>query len=321
MTSLFNSRFLHGQDSEYDSLLAVYLKLDSAWIAEFENDSLNIFAILDNLVSSRPKSQLAIRSSYNSQVYNAGRDYDIDQYSFSNGISYYHKSGIYADLSGLYYSSISPHYNATSVTLGFSNFISTKWGFNVNATRTFYHELEEDASFNNTLNYNLGVSTFYYSKYVIMGLDYAYSFGSENTKAHRLVPSITFAPKLNTKGFLKRFKFNPIVYATFGTETLYTEQYNYLVARSLIQKIGRERFLRALQNEDERLLNLIYDTQISKYFGPLNIQMTFPIQYHYKKFTGLVSYNVNMPIKMPGEDLDERMSGYFGVSLYYLFSQ
>ncbi len=310
---------MHAQDSEYDSLLEVYLKLDSVWLAEIERDSLNIFSLLDSLVAIQQPSQLVVRTNYNSQVFNAGRSYGIDQYAFNSGISYYHRSGVYADISGQYYSGISPHYNATSVTLGYSNFFSNKWGYNLSASHSFYHELEESTSLNNTLKNSLGMSTFYYTKYITLGLDYIYSFGSENTDAHRLVPSLTIKPKLKAKGLLKRFKINPMLYMTFGTQTLYTEQYNNLVVRNIIQEIGLRAFLIAYRNNNPTLLDLIYEVDESSQFGPLNLQVTIPVQYTYKKFTASISYNINMPITLPSEILEEDKSSYVGVSVYYVF--
>ena len=318
--NIFSSRFSHAQDSEYDSLLAVYLKLDSIWLAEIENDSLNIFSLMDSLTSAAQSSQLSLRSSYNSQVYNAGRDYGIDQNTMGGGLSYYHKSGLYADISGQYYSEISPHYNATNVTIGYSNFLSTEFAYNLSIGHTFYHELNESASFNNTLNNGLGLGAFYYSKYVTFGLDYTYSFGSDGIRAHRLVPSLMIAPKLKARGVLSKFKFNPIIYATIGSETIYTEQYNNLVIRNLISKFGREAFFRALRNENEDLLNLISETTESDYFGALNLQFTFPLKYTHKNFSGILSYNLNLPNALPDEILEETMNGYFGVSVYYLIN-
>ena len=317
---MINSRISYAQDSEYDSLLAVYLKLDSIWLAEIESDSLNIFSLLDSLTSTPQQSQLVIRSSYNSQVYNAGRDYGIDQYTIGSGLSYYHKSGLYADISGQYYSEISPHYNATNVTIGYSNFLSSKLAYNLSLGHTFYHELDENTSFNNTLNNNLGLGAFYYSKHLTFGLDYTYSFGSEGISAHRLVPSLIIAPKMNTRGVLSKFKFNPIIYATIGSETIYTEQYNNLVIRNIINKFGREAFFRALRNENEDLLNLILETSESDYFGPLNLQFTFPLKYTHKNFSAILSYNLNLPNALPDETLEERVNGYFGLSVYYLFN-
>lgn len=319
LIAFFSSRFLHAQDAEYDSLLLVYLKLDSVWLAEIENDSLNIFNLLDSLDSYEPLSQLAVRSSYNSQVYNAGRSYGIDQYSFGSGISYYHKSGVYADVSGQYYSGISPHFNATALTIGYSGFLS-KFGYSLGLSHTVYHELEENSTFNNTLNNSIAVGAFYYTKSVTFGLDYNYSFGSESTDAHRLVPSLTITPKIKAKGFLKHFKSNPSVYMTFGSEALYTEQYNNLVVRNLIRKFGRERFLRAYNNGNEELLNLIYDVEEANHFGPLNFQISIPIQFTYKKVTSSISYNINLPIALPDEVLDKKVTGYFGVSVHYFLS-
>lgn len=320
MTIIFSSRFSHAQDSEYDSLLAVYLKLDSMWLAEIESDPLNIFSLLDSLLSEPHRSQLVLRSNYQSQVYNAGRDYGIDQYTLGGGISYYHKSGLYADFSGQYYSEITPHYNASNVTIGYNDFISTQFGYSLSLGHTFYHELDESTSFNNTLNNNLGLTAFYYSKYFTFGIDYNYSFGVDNISGHRLVPSLMITPKMKTRGILSKFKFNPIVYSTIGSETIYTEQYNNLVIRNIIREIGRERFFRAVNNENEGLLNLIYETNESDYFGPLNLQFSLPIKYTHKNFSGVLSYNLNLPIALPDEILEETVSDYLGLSVYYLFN-
>jgi hypothetical protein len=320
MISLFISRLSRAQDAEYDSLLSVYMRLDSIWLSEIENDSLSIFAIIDSMAAYKVRSQFTLRSSYNSQVYNSGRTYDIDQYGWSNGISYYHKSGIYLDLSGQYYSGIDPKYNATSLSIGYSDFITPKFGYGFNLSHAFYHELEESTVINNTLNNNIGISSYYSTKHLTLGLDYTYSFGSEGTTAHRVVPSLMITPSFSAKGFFKRFKFNPLVFATFGSETLYTEQYNNLVARNIIRKIGKERFLRNFQDEDKRLLNLIYDTETSNYFGPLNIEISLPLRYNHKNFSTTLSYNINLPIAIPEESLDDTINGYLGLSLYYRFS-
>src|SRR5690349_516475 len=65
-------------------------------------DTLSIVDLIDSLLTldDELKSQLAVRVGYNSNVLEAGRTLGIENFGLSPAISYYHKSGLYADLTG-----------------------------------------------------------------------------------------------------------------------------------------------------------------------------------------------------------------------------
>ena len=63
-------------------------------------DSLSIFYMIDSLLQQGDlnTSQLALRVSYNSNVLSTGRTLGIENFGLSPGVSYYHKSGLFADV-------------------------------------------------------------------------------------------------------------------------------------------------------------------------------------------------------------------------------
>src|SRR5688500_15690403 len=84
-------------------------------------DSLSIFHLIDSLLQQGDfeASQLAVRLSYNSNVMSTGRTLGIDNFGLSPGVSYYHKSGLYADLSGFWSKNFDPAYYLTVTSLGY----------------------------------------------------------------------------------------------------------------------------------------------------------------------------------------------------------
>lgn len=299
------------------------------WLSEIKNDSLSFFSLLDSLLLFEPQSQLAIRANYNSKIFSSGRDYGISQYGIIGGVSYYHKSGAYADISGQYYSGIEPNFNATNITLGYSSFANLKWSYVVNYSHTFYKQLEDELSIENALNNTIGVSTCYSLKYLMIGVDYQYYFGTENIDGHRITPNLLISPKVKTKGFLNHFKVNPSIYFAFGTETLYQSQYAYLRPGEIEDDqltLLRIRYRRAedprvkdylRQQIHQRIAELTYTETSTNVFGLLNMLVTLPLQYSTKNFTASINYNINMPFALPGEELDEKTSGYFSLSMLY----
>src|SRR5689334_14305498 len=99
--TIWTASFCHLQAQEADTSL-LRLPTDSAFTY---SDSLDIFNLIDSLLTmeeNAPHSQLAVRLAYNSNVFYAGRTLGIDQFGLSPGISYYHKSGLYADVSAFW---------------------------------------------------------------------------------------------------------------------------------------------------------------------------------------------------------------------------
>ena len=88
-------------------------------ILSFE-DSLSIFTLIDSLLQNAEveSSQFGIRLAYNSNVLSAGRTLGIENFGLSSGLSYYHKSGFYGDLSGFWSKDFDPKYYLTIASVG-----------------------------------------------------------------------------------------------------------------------------------------------------------------------------------------------------------
>src|SRR5690349_16885518 len=129
-TCLLAASTLFSKAQDADSLLLS--GIDDA--LSFE-DSLSIFSTIDSLLQMGDlnASQLAVRLSYNSNVMSAGRTLGIQNFGLAPGISYYHKSGLYADVSGYWSQDFEPTYYLTITSLGymhsFSKYFSIMGGY------------------------------------------------------------------------------------------------------------------------------------------------------------------------------------------------
>ena len=97
-------------------------------LADEELDTLGLFQLLDSLIEleSLRSSQFSLHLGYISEVSNAGRTLDVKQYGFNPGISYFHKSGLYGDVTGYWNSDLDPHYDLTVVSLGYVGHLISK---------------------------------------------------------------------------------------------------------------------------------------------------------------------------------------------------
>ncbi len=156
---------------------------------EDEMDSLSIFNLIDSLftLDTSPSSELNIRAGFTTNVTSAGRDYNLNQSGLSPGISYYHKSGFFADLAGYWNSGVTPNYNPTVLSAGYlGNFRNPKWSYSVDAEKWFYNP--KDSS-NNPLTYSLGGSVSYDFKWGFSSVDYSFLFGDET--ANRIITNLS----------------------------------------------------------------------------------------------------------------------------------
>lgn len=156
---------------------------------EEEMDSLSIFNLIDSLftLDVKPSSELNVRFGFTTNVTSAGRDYDISQSGVSPGISYYHKSGLYADLAGYWNSGIEPNYNPTILSAGYlGTFKNPQWSFSVDAEKWFYNP--KDSS-ENPLAYSAGGSLSYDFTWGFASVDYSFLFGDET--ANRIITNLS----------------------------------------------------------------------------------------------------------------------------------
>lgn len=272
---------------ELDSLLA-------------QKDATSILALLDSLInlpSPSIKSQMLVRLGYNSNVVSASRTLGFNQFGLAPGLSYYHKSGLYADVTGYWSPEYDPNYYLTVASLGYLNSPTAWWSFMAEYNQYMYSLTKEDTYI--AYKNSLGISNFFDVKPVTFRFDYQYFFGDK--KAHRISPSVMLTLEKKNIGKVNRISFFPTVSVLLGSEQI-TEMVPY--TRTLIGIVYRIR----------NGLPLYYEKQTTE-FGALNYSFSAPISITVQKWTFMLSYTYNIPKALPGETIDLVNSGYLSASL------
>jgi len=286
-----------------------------------ELGSLSIFDLLDSILNTDfRKSQLAFRIGFTSDVVNAGRDLGANQQGLTPGISYYHKSGFYASALGYWNSQFDPKYNLTVLSTGYFGMIKNKLTYSGSYERTIYHESDSEDDIviddvSNPFTNNIGLGLSYDFKYLYSGIDYSLLFGDDVT--HRLRWSVTGYLKKKNFLFFDYVLFTPDFSLLFGREDI---TFTTLTIFQRLRERGftKQSFRQLDRSVRERILNNIRSDE-GLVFGLMNYGFSFPITFRKGPWSYTMSYNYNIPIELPGEEISLSSSGYFGTSLtYYL---
>lgn len=310
------------QDDDIDLLLHETLSYDSLLLDELAKDSLSILDLIDSLLLTDFRfSSIILRTSYVSDIINAGRDFGVNQYGFSAGLSYYHKTGLFADITSYWNSDIEPHINPTTFTLGYMGVITRNWNFIASYDHYYYsqNELNEFASF--PLTNSLGISSYVDIKFLSVGVDYAFLFGSEH--AHRIRPNIYGTIRIKKVGFIDEIDIFPSASLLLGNSTIYYLNENYQQVQSFIHQMGGwEQYQRFKRNHPNlanyTISNLItYDEEIKNVFGIMNYSFSVPVMIRKGNFTLSVGYYLNIPVPLPGEEIDLNPNSYYNIACLY----
>ncbi len=284
-----------------DSLL---LKNDP-YIAELdamlaEGDTLQLFSLIDSIINLPDpsfKSQLIIRLGYNSNVVAASRTLGFNQFGVAPGASYYHKSGLYADLTSYWSQQYNPNFYLTVGSAGYMNSPTKWWSFMAEYSRYMYSDVSDDIYI--AYKNNVGVSNFFDVKPFTFRLDYQFYFGDK--QAHRINPSVMVNIQKRNLGKITRINFYPTVSVLTGSEQI-TEYIPY--ANTLIGALIRQR----------KGLPLYYE-QTQTEFGILNYSFVAPVSITIKNWFFILSYTYNIPKALPGETITLENSGYVSASV------
>jgi len=326
---------------------------------EAEMDSLSIFNLIESVMNleASPESELNLHLGYTSSVTSAGRDFDINQRGYSPGISYYHKSGIYADLSGYWNSDVEPNYNPTILSFGYLNTLNEKWSYSFDYERWFFNP--NDSS-ENSLTNSLGASINYNLGKIDFGLDYSLLFGKE--AAHRIIGNLGYNINIGKRYFFDNISFYPNVGILYGnadvallriTERSINQTYSEILANltsfenirrkralskiiksasdnEIISTSERRNLMVKLINSDllttpdrialRKIANSIFESEIivlDGSFGLMNYSFSLPLMLSMNKFSFLLSYTYSVPVSLPGEAFDIDPVGFFGASVSY----
>ncbi len=321
---------------------ALFTEEEEALLAELEAmDSTSLFSLIDNLLTYEPiKSTLNVRLGYNGQVTTAGRDLGVNQYGLSPGVSYYHKSGIYGDLSAYWNSEFDPQYHLTVATLGYLGIVSTEWSYNVSYDHSFFNGVE--SSITNSLS--TGVS--WTKKYLSANVNYSYWFGTES--AHRLVPSLSGYFRVKPKNsFITRVVIMPTASVLMGNQSIINVRFNdnetvrrtialtnlndnrirQLIDRGILTRqealavfvIKNSDNLNLTQEQYDHIYDFLYTEETTEAFGIMNYYLTIPVSVYIDKFSVMASYTYNIPVALPGESIELDNTGYLSLGFSYTF--
>ncbi|XOV95119.1 MAG: hypothetical protein ACFHWX_10490 [Bacteroidota bacterium] len=317
-----------------------------------EMDSMSIFNLIDSTLAmgSVRYSELNIRATYSSNVAVAGRNYGINQHGFSPGVSYYHKSGFFGDVTGYWNSAYDPSYSLTMLSAGYFG-IKKNFTYVPSYERWIYND-DESA----TLHNSLGLSLNQRIKFLSAGVDYSYLFGPEH--AHRLIFSLNGYISFKNVWFFDAISIMPNVSALFGSSKVttlrftsertvrnvydenlyyisqgtYSEQKDWLLTafRKVRQsdlstkwKLGMLEYLNSLNNNLETYGTILSPAQLANFeensnpFGLMNWNFSIPVIFTIDHFNISIFYSYNIPKALPGEEFDFDPISYYGASVTY----
>jgi hypothetical protein len=257
-------------------------------------DSLSIFTLIDSLLNLEAlvSSQFAVRLSYNSNVLSAGRTLGIENFGLAPGISYYHKSGFYADLTGYWSRDFDPSYYLTVFSLGYMKDFSKRFSLMAGYDRYFYNLGEGNyIPYRNTLS----VTPILEFKPVSLTANYSYYFGDQT--AHRIMPGISVTLEKRKLGVIDRIAIHPSFFTLLGNEIIFKEELIPYRTRYGIRYSTVE-------------------TQVNV-FGIMNYAISVPLSISYNNWSFSFTYTYSIPRALPGETLIYSENTYLSSSLTY----
>jgi hypothetical protein len=294
-----------GQQAAPDS---VRHRADSATIHQLDNffsqqDSLDIFELIDSLIRTqdiKDESRMAIRLGYNSNIIADNRTFNINQFGLASGMSYYHKSGLYADATQYWSQEYKPNFYLTTASGGYMKNINKWYTLLAEYSHYFYHQ-PSDSTVSVPYTNNVGMSNYFEVGKFVFRLDYYFYFGDK--QAHRIMPSagMNFI-KRKWAGF-DRISFYPNATVLFGSE----QTTSYALYPNPI--------LRLIYNRNHTPKLPLYYPVNKTEFGVMNYSFSIPITMSRKDWTFLLNYTYSIPKSLPGEDLSLQSSGYLSFSI------
>lgn len=265
-----------------------------------EGDTLQLFSLIDSLLNLPDptfKSQLIVRLGYNSNVVAASRTLGFNQFGLAPGVSYYHKSGLYGDITSYWSPEYDPNFYLTVATAGYMYSPTHWWSFMAEYNRYLYSDTSDDIYI--AYKNNIGVSNFFDIKPFTFRLDYQYYFGDK--QAHRINPSVMVNLQKRNLGRITRLSFYPTVSVLMGSEQITDYK---LYSNTLVGSLIRQR----------RGLPLYYEVTSTE-FGILNYSFVAPIAINFSNWFFILSYTYNIPKALPGETIALENSGYLSASV------
>lgn len=301
LTILMNLPACLSSAQEADSTLLSQVETELSFA-----DSLSIFKLIDSLLQHAETggSQLAVRLTYNSNVMSTGRTLGIQNFGLAPGVSYYHKSGLYADVSGYWSKDFDPSYYLSIASIGYMRSFSERFSLLAGYDRYFYRfEGDGYVPYSNALS----VAPSFDFKQLSISASYSFYFG--DSKAHRIMPGLNFMLEKKNVLRLDRVAINPGLFLLLGDATVTTLEYS--PPKSVAEAVENYR------RYGSRFGISIYDRNV---FGIMNYAFSIPVTINHKNWGFAFSYTYNIPRALPGEALLISESSYLSGSITYFIA-
>jgi len=262
----------------------------------------NIIAIDDedliDILEELNKYQVIFTSvDFSNKTYFLGRDIGVDQYNIATQVMYENSNGIFAGVSGTYYSEFDPRWDLTYLTLGYGKSFGKQ--DNIRAELSYNRYIFSNPSsndFENSLDASFDIAT--NDSSFGSSVESSYFFGGKT--GFQLTASIYGDVDLfdlnSAKG--SKVSFGPDLSFIFGSENIDTSRIDNLeIDIPFINRIVSE-----------------FET-----FSMRNIQLQLPVVFEFNDFYIEAGYNINFPIAFDFEnDIDS--TSYFNLELSYIFN-
>ncbi|MGJ3234865.1 hypothetical protein [Marivirga sp.] len=342
---LFIPLHVQGQkDSTNQALDSIFMELEGLFGQE--DSTADLIRMVDSMLLQKEISYHAVmgRIAYLGEITTAGRESEVPQFGLSTGVSYFHPTGFFADVSGLYNSGYEPKYFLTTLSAGYFKTFFNHWNFSASHDFYIYNDTLNNQPFNKAVN----ISNYFSPKYFDVGIDYSLLYG--NSIAHRINGTFSLNYKWRFDGFVSGIRVFPGASIQFGnSEVVYWKQSDNPYF-DLIEIIELGNYPQLTRRQQFYLTKLLYEERyvgaslllrrnnfspdqiqdiVNKYaekritlennFGLMNYSVQLPISISFNSFNLMLTYTHNFPQALPNETVEYEDNGFFSLSLSYFF--
>ena len=229
----------------------------------------------------------------------------IENFGIAPGISYYHKSGLYADISGYWSKDFDPSYYLTIGSIGYIHSFSKTFSIMAGYDHYFYNVGDGDGyvPYKNTLS----VTPILELKPLLFTLNYSFYFGDAHV--NRIMPGMSVILEKRNLGVIDRIALSPSFFMLLGDEKLTELELEFPKTRAewLANKLQYGTFYRLVETT-------------TTVFGVMNYSFGVPLTVTARNWTFSFTYMYNIPKALPGEPLTISESSYLSGSLTYFIN-
>ncbi len=269
-------------------------------------------------------AELNVRVNYTSRAVFSGRELGSREWMSTPSITYYAKSGFYADVTGYYLSQSLPHYELTALSVGYLGIVSSYFAISGELSRTMLSQKGQQ----NLLPYSADASvTYNISPLLSANADYNLLFGNATAHRVRLSASAYLSKKVSQSGLgLQRISCLPALTAILGTETSAFNLFQPIttgVTGASVTTAAQRRLLRIQQRLQARKNGIATTTTAaeatSNTFGLMAIDLSVPFRATFTGFRLGFTNHVVRPVKLyADEELSTNPIYYADLSLTWL---